>query len=316
MNQRVVTIIVNFNKPSDTIDCVSSLWKSLLRPEYVIVVDNGSDPESYDELRTGLSDYLSVSVRYPESSTFSSFADSGTVYLLRSHTNLGYAGGNNLALKWALEHLHFDCVWMLNNDCLVDQNALAALLDKAGSPETGAVGSKLLFFKEPKRLQAAGGGVIFPLMGRAKLIGFGEIDEGQWDRELKLDFIMGASLMVTRATVERVGLMSEDYFLYWEESDWCLRMKRAQMRLRYAWESRVYHKVDPLTPPSTVSDFYISRNTPIFLFRHFPRFFLAGTFISCVSRIAKRAARGLWKNAVFTMKGYREGIKMLRAVNR
>lgn len=308
----VAIIVINYNNWTDTLECLRSIISGSVNPYLLVLIDNGSYEGQYESLVTHLPEACADFTFFTSVEELSGRIDSHMVFL-RLPQNLGFAAANNIGLKYALERTPCDLFWLLNNDCIIDREALLHLTNKAMENENiGAVGSKLLFFSQPNLIQAAGGGKIIPCKGRAVLYGYGEEDKGQWNKDLELDYIMGASLMVKRNAIEKVGLMEERYFLYWEESDWCVRMRRKGFTLGYAWQSKVFHKQNPFASPKISADYYISRNTPIFLKRNFPECFLSGTFFSYLGRLSKRLWRFQLKNALAVHKGYMEGIRIAR----
>jgi len=187
--------------------------------------------------------------------------------IIRTGENLGYAGGNNVGLRFAVKRGDFDYLWVLNNDTVIHQGALKELIACAeGDDFVGAVGSKLLYHHRPDVLHMAGGCRIVPWMGNASMIGVGRKDDGSWDSPISPDYISGASVLVKKEVIENVGLMEEQYFLYWEDADWGIRMRRKGYRLFYCPRSTVWHKeggtVGGITPQS---DYYWVRNGLIFM---------------------------------------------------
>lgn len=245
-NKLVYIIILNWNGSRDTIACV----ESCLNLEYplfkIVVVDNGSDDDSETILKK----------RFP------------TITLIQTGANLGYAGGNNAGLRHA--HLEqADYVWFLNNDTVVDPMSLAELVRISETePAIGMTGSKILSFSEPSTLLYAGGRVDLAT-GTCVHIGMGEKDTGQYDTLTETGYITGCSLLVKRTVAAEIGPMDESFFLYYEETDWCLRAKNKGYRLMYVPTSVVFHKDSASTGKIKGSMlYYITRNGLYFLQRH------------------------------------------------
>jgi len=309
MSTNVVVIILNFNNWKDTIQCLEAVWGGSFPPKFVILIDNGSQDGSFEKLCENLTAICPI-LELKEENAFRDAlpVSHGTTILLKSSTNLGFTGGNNLGIRLALQKFDFDYIWLLNSDCVPDKKALEELLILAMSdPKIGVVGSKLLFFSKKQIIQAAGGALLFPKKGLAKLVGYGETDHGQWDKPIKLDYISGASMLIKKEALLKAGLFLEDYFLYWEDADLSIQIQRAGYQLAYAWKSMVFHKQESIFQPKLISDYYISRNTPLFLKRNFPKWLLWGSFYSCIGRFLNRAFKGLWKNAFVVLKAYRDG---------
>jgi len=168
------------------------------------------------------------------------------ITLIQSGANRGFAGGNNVGIKLGLAE-GADWFWLLNCDTVVDRGALSALLNRAsGILDAGIVGSTLLYHDAPEEVQALCGGAMDPKTFVTWHIGNGtrsnQIPNDPTDVEAQVAYVVGASMLVSRAFVEQVGLMQEDYFLYGEELDWATRGKNL-FRQYWAPNSLVYHKV-------------------------------------------------------------------------
>lgn len=245
----VCIVLVNWNGWKDTTACVLSCM-SLDHPRFdVIVVDNGSTDSSVTELRK---------------------LEAATI--IEAGRNLGFAGGNNLGIAEALKR-GASYVWLLNNDTVVEKDSLSALVDALETDRSiGMVGSKIYFSDRPDVLWFAGG-CISPCWGRTFHRGEGERDRGQYDDERDVDYVSGASLLVRRSVIEQLGPMPEDYFLYWEETDWCERARQSGWRVTYVPTSRVWHRVGASTPDAKAYTNwrYEGRNRVMFYRRNRPR---------------------------------------------
>jgi len=224
----IYVITINWNNSNDTIKCLESL--KLIKDETlkIIVCDNKSTDDSYIKL-----------LNYAKNN------DKININVIQAARNGGFAYGNNIALGMALKDPEAEYFWLLNNDTIVTPHALSSLRKKSSESEAiGICGSTLLFAHEPMVIQAVGGkynswlGMSTHLLGGAPYST--EICEEVNQDEL--DYVVGASMLVSRNFIEKVGLMDERYFLYCEELDWATRAKRAGFKLGYAPCSLVYHK--------------------------------------------------------------------------
>lgn len=275
----VSIVLVNWNGWKNTTLCLASLQEVDYPDVDIIVVDNNSTDDSVSRIR--------------EKYTFATVLESGE--------NLGYAGGSNIGIRYALEH-GAEYVWLLNNDTLIDENALKALISRMQQdPEIGICGSKLIRFPDCDTVQALGGGTYDPWMGKMRELGIGEPEDRPVDREeieQKMDYVAGASMLVSRRFLEEVGLMNEEYFLYFEEIDWAWRGRKS-FKLGFAMDSRVYHKgggtiltsARESTPRSRMCDYYRIRNWLRFT-RNFHPWMLPVTYISLIATLLKRIYRG------------------------
>jgi hypothetical protein len=201
--------------------------------------------------------------------------------LIRTGGNLGFAGGNNVGLRYLLSRGNFDYVWLLNNDTVVAHGAMSALVRRmAEKTSAGMCGSTLLHYDDPSRIQACGGGYYCRWIGLPWHLGqLNSAARLPLARHVEswMNYVVGASLLVSRKFLEEVGLMNEDYFLYFEETDWALRSK-GRFTLAYAPDSLVYHKIgrsigtrtDPRRK-SLACDYYAIRNRLLFTRRFFPK---------------------------------------------
>jgi GT2 family glycosyltransferase len=166
---------------------------------------------------------------------------------IQARTDIGFAGGNNTGSRYALKRGDADFIWLLNNDTTLDYNALNALLEKAKEYEerhekVGIIGSKLLWYRWPEKINAVGG--MFNKWNTWSYhLGLKEIDSGQYDHDdVKFDYVYGASLFIRREFLEDVGLMNDVYYAYFEEMDWEVRGVRKGWKHGYAYKSVIYHK--------------------------------------------------------------------------
>ncbi len=246
MGKSIFIIILNWNGWHDTLECVASC-KKLSYPDFrIIIVDNGSTDGSEEKLRNSLKD----------------------TEVIQTSKNLGFAGGNNIGIKYALEHAA-DYIWLLNNDTVVEPETLGELVKVAeADTRVGIVGSKILLKDRPDTLHFAGGTVDLQT-GITTHLGAFEKDHGQYDHLTEVDYVTGSSLLIKRQVIEKIGLMPEEYFLYYEETDWCLQAKKKGYALHMAPKSRVFHKVSAtVSKVSATKSYYLTRNRLYFLKKH------------------------------------------------
>jgi GT2 family glycosyltransferase len=242
----VFIVILNWNSPNDTIASVESCLK-LTWPNFrIVVVDNGSTDGSEDLLRSRLKD----------------------VEIIQSGSNLGYAGGNNVGIRHAMNN-GADYVWLLNNDAVADPQALAALVEAMeADPAIGLAGSKIYYQQDPRRIWFAGG---IWAKGRLRLrhLGAHKLDEGQFDELRETGSVSGCSMLVRSACVHDAGLMKEDYFLYWEDTEWCARAEEKGYKVLFVPGSRVWHKVSSSAGQSSFNQYYYYTRNGFFFLREY-----------------------------------------------
>lgn len=281
---RAVTgvVILNYNGWRYTIDCILSLLE-LEEQIRIIVIDNqssdGSEHEITSWMRTDLELLNAERTRHGrpkarfQKSQFGKATtdiDDGTlkINLIQAGRNGGYAAGNNIGIQFALDH-DCDFIWLLNNDTIVEREALKWLIVRVKENlQIGLCGSKLVYYDRPDVVQALGGARFRAWRGWSETLGLGSSRDQEInsvDIEAQLSFVNGASTLVTRAFIEKIGLMSEEYFLYWEEIDWAFRA-RGLFKLGFAPLSVVRHRVgasigtSDFGVQSLLADFYMLRN--------------------------------------------------------
>lgn len=254
---RVYIVLLNWNGWKDTIACLESLSGLDYANARWVVCDNGSSDESAARLHDWAMEGVAagrLSLAELDRDAALSGGDSGRdarLTLIQTGANLGFAGGCNVGIAYALARRDADYVWLLNNDTVVDAQALTALVKRAKESDApGIVGSTLCYLDAPDRVQSLGGGTFSPLRAMTRHIADGQTRRDLSEAEARqveatMDYVVGASMLVSRRFLERVGLMQDDYFLYFEEIDWAERARRIDPSLTLGFASRsvVYHKV-------------------------------------------------------------------------
>lgn len=263
----VYVVILNWNSAQDTIHCIKSVLNlNKIKDVTIVVCDNDSKKESYEEIKNFVLDQTNISNLIISENEIPNYKNSNyKIVLIKNEKNYGYAGGNNRGVKYALNQETMQYVWILNNDTEVAPDSLDYLIDKFElNKKYGVVGSKLVEFENRTKVQGVGG-VINPKFCTTKEIGNElAIDENidELNYEKKVDYIIGASMMFNRLCLQQVGLMCEDYFLYYEEIDICNRIRQENLEVGIASKSIVYHKQGASTGKgkSDIADYYSVRN--------------------------------------------------------
>jgi GT2 family glycosyltransferase len=295
----VYVAILNWNGWGDTIECLESVFRQTYPNYRIIVCDNGSTDGSVEYIKKWAQGYLNAGrsvqdglrhlsyppVRKPIVYTcrYRHGTNSGDqvsisqkrLTILRVEKNLGYAGGYNVALRYACSQNNVHYVWILNNDTLVAPDALSELVRRVRrTPTAGMCGSTLLHFDSPEKVQALGGAQYNRFLGTHTHIGSGQkFPENCDSKEVEqvMSYVVAASMLVSIQFLRRVGLMSEDYFLYFEEIDWAVRAK-GTFSLAYAPKSMVYHKIGASTEAGELNekaDYFALRNRLLFTSKRF-----------------------------------------------
>lgn len=256
-------VILNYNGGKVTMDCLDSLRKN--KPESIevsiIVVDNASKDGPVDEIKE----------KYPE------------IVFIKNEENLGFTGGCNTGMKYALED-GADYVILLNNDTVVDKDLVQNLVKGAGDDSVGGVVPKIYFAKgyefHKDRYESRDlGKVIWYAGGKmdwANLIGHNigvdEVDNGQFDKKVETDLATGCCFLIKASVLRKVGLFDDKFFLYYEDADLTQRIKRAGYKIMYEPKAVLWHKnaVSSGGSGSKLQDYYISRNRMLLGMRYAP----------------------------------------------
>jgi GT2 family glycosyltransferase len=206
------------------------------------------------------------------------FGDSDIeIVLLRAEQNNGYAAGCNLGIQFALADPATTDLWILNSDVLFERDALQQLLAASNGMTPAVYGATLLYHDDPGTIQAAGGAVYWPLLGRSRHRGKGQRVEAYPKVARHLDYIVGAAMFFPRHVIETVGLFPESFFLYFEETEWCARARECGYEMVWVPESRVVHKEGKSTGAgerfrklSNISFRYVVRNSLIMSHARYP----------------------------------------------
>ncbi|MDG5469507.1 glycosyltransferase family 2 protein [Deltaproteobacteria bacterium IMCC39524] len=322
---KVYILLLNWNNWPDTVECLESLLRIDYSDFRIVVCDNGSSDHSLEHIKDWADGKIDVLVlgelqrysfppvdkpvhfseldRKAAETPDNESEESASLTLIQNGANLGFAGGNNVGLRYALGKEDCDFVWLLNNDTVVDPGALKALVGRLKDKKAaGMCGSTLLEYDRPERVQALGGAYYSRWFAYAWHLGrFRKRSERVDPSRIEswMDYVVGASMLVSKACLKEVGLMCEDYFLFFEEIDWAMRAKPL-FSLAFAADSLVYHKVGASVGTSShpgrksiVCDFCNIRNRLFFTWKFFP-WALPTVYVSLVGTLLSRALLGQW----------------------
>jgi GT2 family glycosyltransferase len=251
--ERVVSIILNWNGAAHTAACLRSLARLEGVDHKPLVVDNGSTDGSVAWLRA----------EFPE------------LWIVETGANLGFGGGVNRGIAAALS-AGADFLWLLNNDTTVAPDALRELVAALrGRPDAGLAASLIYHADRPDVIWYAGS-TLATTVGHLVHRGMGETDRGQFDRVEESEFACACSLLVRSRTVADIGPLPTDYFLYWEDVAWSGMAAAAGWKILFVPRSRVWHEAGAsLTsaagPPQLLRIRYEVRNRILYHRRHRPR---------------------------------------------
>jgi len=248
---KVFIVILNWNNWPETIKCLDSLKNNDYPVQEVVIVDNGSEKKiSPDNLP------LAVKIIY-------------------NQKNLGFAGGNNVGIRYALKK-GADYVLLLNNDTRVSSDFLTKLME-AGEKDKffGFLGPKIYFEDEPRKIWFAGGKISW-LYHKGEMRGYGEEDKGQYDfpRFQVVDYITGCCLLVKKEVIEKIGLIPEEYFLYYEDTAWSLKARKNGFKCVFVPGAWIRHKGSASSQEGSPSYIYYHTRNGLMMARQFMPWYL------------------------------------------
>ncbi|MAF20806.1 MAG: glycosyl transferase [Parcubacteria group bacterium] len=284
MSPKVFIIILNWNNWPDLQECLESL-KDNDYPNYqIVIVDNGS--EQKPELPN-----LDIKIIY-------------------NKENLGFSGGNNIGIRYALEQ-KTDYVLLLNNDTIVSKDFLSKLIKAGeGNKEFGILGPKIYFYEDKNRIWSAGGKINW-LYNKGTMRGHDQIDQGQYDSPVisakisqrrpasgmggpasgwqETEYMTGCCLLIKRQVIETIGLMPEEYFLYYEDTDWSLKAKQAGFKCIFVPGAKIWHKISrSALAESSSYIYYHIRNGLILAKKYAPWYIKPCVHLDAIWRIKKQ----------------------------
>ena len=262
MKIEVSIITINYNGLDDTCALIESI--PFNENMEVIVVDNASKNQEAE----------TIIQRYPQ------------VKVIKSERNLGFAGGNNLGVQAAQGKYLF----LINNDTVFKEFNIQSLIDRMeSSPTISIVCPKIRFAWDNKPIQFAGYSRLTRITVRNHAIGFNEEDNGLYDNAHPTPYAHGAAMLIRRDAINKVGLMPDCYFLYYEELDWSMMFTRAGYQIWYEPACTIYHKESQSTGQnSPLRTYYLTRNRLLLVQRNPQEFDKALAYIYLIGIVALR----------------------------
>ncbi len=272
MKPLVYVITINYNSAQHTVEMVNNLVESYYDNLKIIVVDNCSEQNDLDKLKE--------------------ITDRATI--IRSETNTGFAGGNNLGIKLAMDE-DADYVLLLNNDTVVEKNAISILVSKLEEGNASVACPKILNYYDRRIINYAGGDIV-SYKGAVRIDGIGQVDNGIFNKERNVTFAHGCCMLIAADTIRKVGYMTEDYFLYFEDTDYSARLTRQGEKIIYCPDAVIYHKESVSTDKfSDNYQFYFCRNRMLFTKRNIALSVKYVAYLYSLMYMIKHLAKGDFK---------------------
>jgi len=247
---KLAIVLINYLQDDLTIDCIKSIKKSDYKNIEIILINQLSTIDSETKFKS----------EFPE------------LTFIPTQENIGYASACNLGIKKALER-NTDYVCLLNNDTVVLPDTLTTLINGFGaSNDIGIVGPKIFYFDKKDKIWFGGGKLSLNKGAKTIHLDMNKMENGSDNTVKEVDFITGCALMAKREVFEKIGFLDEKYFAYFEEVDFCYRVKKAGYKILYIPQSKLYHKVSSTTKKyfSSLINYYKFRNRLYFLKKHLP----------------------------------------------
>ena len=257
----VAIILLNYNGENDTIACIESIKKIDYQNYKLFLVDNNSEKKSKKILEEYCKENLEIK-------------------FIKNLENNGFSAGNNIALKEALVS-DFDYFLLLNNDTEVKKDFLSKLINISElNKNAGLLTSKIYFYDKPNIIWHAV--CKFSWIGGGRPLQYKELDKYPYDNEVKkTEYVSGCVMLIKREVVEKIGYLDENFFMYYEDTDFSLRAKRAGFELLYVPDSHIWHKVSQSTKKVMtypIVHYYHIRNALLLSKRQAPKIILGGIY--------------------------------------
>lgn len=311
----VKIVIVTYRNPEDVVACLGSLAEMNHTNFAVHICENGGMAAQTELAAALMKGHVASPVSDGEGSMWQGTLKSGQeVRISVEPSNPGYAGGVNSVLRAIATKSDWQAVWVLNADTAVDPGALGALVAHSKSGNYGITGSRLIN-KNTGRVQLYGGRWR-KWMARGFNIGLNEPADAKPSVEAiegAMDYVSGASMLVTRTYVETIGLMTEEFFLYGEDVEWCLR--RGAFALGYAHNSIVYHSVGGAIGSNqnrkmrTRLSVYLDERSKLMVTRQkYPDIYPIVAVITLLLN-SQYLVAGSWRNFFYAIEGWWAGVR-------
>jgi GT2 family glycosyltransferase len=340
MTSKVAIIILNWNGWEDTIECLESIYQIAYPLYEIIVVDNGSKDESIQKIN----DYAEGKIRV-KSKFFDYSQENKPIYvkeyskyeletsysikenmenpvsgksliLIKNDKNYGFAEGNNIGIKFALNKLNPDYILLLNNDVAVDPYFLNELIKVAENDlHIGILGPTVYEYRDPLKIQSAGTKIYWSL---GEAINRTSRGSKSFDEPEEIDGVIGCALLARSELFHKIGYLNKDYFAYLEETEWCVRAHKASYKIVYVPKGKIWHKGGATS--NKITGFYLyhyTRNKFWFMKRHSSKnqyisfliyYFGFRMWVAIGGIIYRQRKKGILPSIISFIKGIKDGI--------
>lgn len=241
MREKVGIVIVNYNGALFNSDCIDSIKKSNYEEYEIIVVDNASTDNSLNILVEEYKDDITI---------------------IKSKENLGFSGGNNLGIEYAIKN-GCNYIMLLNNDTIIDANMISLMMCEID--ENTVITPKIYYYDNPNLIWSTGGKMRWK-KGIPSQFGLGEVDNGKYDINYYVEIATGCCLVIPTKIIKEIGMLNDDYFLYYEDTDLSIRIIKSGFKIKYVSKAFMYHRVSASIGGEESADYiyYNTRNRLLF----------------------------------------------------
>jgi GT2 family glycosyltransferase len=315
---KVYILILNYKNWQDVIDCLETVLRSTYKNYHVIVIDNHSGNDSLEHIAQWVTNDAvksNIKVGFSQQSIDrpvpmlwlpaddwdnDSAARLPVLTLVQASANKGFAAGMNCVIKHLVAEDAY--AWLLNPDMIVQEKTLEELVRFAsGQTRRAIIGAHVKLYYKPAETHVYGGGRI-----NFNTATISMLDEAS--DPASMDYVSGASMFLHTASFLELGLLPEEYFLYWEETDWCYRARLKGYKLLVCPGAICFDKVSGSVGRSFLADYYYTRNGLAFVAKY-KRGKIIFALVSSIFRAAKRLAFGQWSRANGVYRGVQDFIK-------
>ena len=218
-----VIVLVNYNGYQDTLECIKSINKTAGQLPFIVLVDNAS--KNAKELECLKKEYAQL-------------------FIIYNQENLGFGRANNIGIKWAKENIDFKYLLLLNNDTLIENNTIVELIKPFATDEAIGITTAKTFYESDREIIWYGGGDINYKRGWPRICDYNSLASEEGANKSKyVSFVSGCCMMFTKKSMALIKGFDEDFFMYCEDLELCMRASKLELKLYYNADSVVYHKV-------------------------------------------------------------------------
>ena len=297
-NPKVTIILLNYNGWKDAIECLESVYKITYPNWEVVLVDNGSVDGSVSKIKEWAAGKISVESKFfdydaerkpieyieelfydeeearvkvsKKEKEWDMLLPHQKLSILRIEKNRGFTGGNNIGIEYILREKKAEYILLLSNDTVVDPKFLGELVKVAeGDEKIGVVGAVNYYYDKPEKVWFAGGKINF-WNGKVYNIGVNEMDKGQYGMIEEADYVAGSCFLIKKEVIEKLGMLEHEYFVYWDDAEFCTRVKKAGYKVVYVSRAKIWHKISAVYSGiwNPIKTYYDTRNVFLFMKKH------------------------------------------------